>query len=190
LSQTQGLVNSDLGGQYATIGTNGALSINVTPDQISKMTDEQKGFYDVVNGVNTDTRGNVAENVTDGSTGVLVGDFQGSEIDIADINKFGTGPGADKFSTFGHEIKEQQSKQIDKKEYKDAHDDGKKAETTIKGVTRESDQSAMANSSANKNSDGTLSGTLNTNYTDNKTGKITKVSVKVNHNNVDGVTRQ
>jgi hypothetical protein len=178
-------INEGLGGNYATTDKNGKVSLNVTADQVKGFTAEQKGFYDTVNGAVT-AKGDVTIAVAENSSRVIVGSYDASTVDIGDINAFGTGAGADKFSTFGHEIKEQQSKQLEGKNFNDAHADGKQAEANIKGSTRVSDNT----SGATQNANGTLSGTVKNDYKDNKTGVTTTVSVTLDNNNVKTVTRQ
>lgn len=67
-----------------------------------------------------------------------------------------------------------------------AHEEGKKAETDIKGVTRVSDDPSKTKT----NSDKTVSGIYDVNYKDNKTGQTTKVSMEIDHSDVKKVKRQ
>jgi len=123
------LLNEGLGGKYASVDKDGNVSLNATEKQIAGFSDEQKGLYDTING-------DVTISVSEGSDSVIIGSYALEEIDISDVENFGTGEGANKFSAFGHEVKEQQSKQSEGKGYPEAHADGEAAEKSITGYTR------------------------------------------------------
>lgn len=89
--------------------------------------------------------------VVDGDPRVIVGDYDGGRIDIADMDKFPEGGGAGtKESTLLHELVEQFEKQINKAPYKDAHEDGIKAEEVLTGSDRQKQLPPV------RNADGTI----------------------------------
>jgi len=178
------LINEGLGGEYASVDENGKVSLNVTEEQIDGFTEEQKGFYDVVNEAVT-AEGDVTISVSEGSERVIIGSYNLEEIDITDINNFGTGEGANKFSAFGHEVKEQQSKQLEGKAYPAAHADGEAAEKQITGYTR---QSKLASTTrATQDATGRVSGNVDVLYK-NSTSTI-KASLNLTNNNVTKVIK-
>ena len=190
LKRTQDLINRGLGGTYATIDELGHLDLNVSTGQYKNLTDEQKGFYDVINSAATDKRGDVNIDIAADSKWALVGDYVSQTIDIADVEKFGKNqPGADESSIFGHELAEQQAHQLSKSNgFNDDHEIGKAAEGKIKGVTRSSTEKELKESKLYPNSDSTQSGFLVFTYTDNKNKQETVVTIYVSYGNVADVT--
>jgi hypothetical protein len=121
IKQTTALINEGAGSNVAKVDKNGVLSVkNLGDKQLSKLTPEQQAFYSTMKDAATST-GMATIGIVSGSDDVFVGNYNLEQIDIADINAFGTGEGGDKFSAFGHEIVEQQKKQIDGKPYVSAH---------------------------------------------------------------------
>jgi len=111
IKTTQNLINNGIGLSVANIDNKGILSVgDLSEDQLSNLTDEQKNFYLEMKGV-ASAKDMVSIGIVDNSEKVFVGSYETGQIDIADINAFGTGEVANKFSTFGHEIAEQKYKQ-------------------------------------------------------------------------------
>ena len=184
VTKAVGLINEGLGGQYASVDKNGKVSLNATDKQIAGFTDEQKGFYDTINGA-VSAEGDVTISVSEGSESVIIGSYALEEIDITDVENFGTGEGANKFSAFGHEVKEQQSKQLEGKAYPAAHADGEAAEKSITGYTR---QSALApTTNATQDARGRVSGNIDVLYK-NSTSTV-KASLNLTNNNVTKVVK-
>jgi len=187
VAQTINTINEGLGGNYASVDKNGKVSLNATAEQISGFTDNQKGLYNTINDAVTAT-GTVKIAVSEGSEDVLAGSFEKQEIDIKDINAYGSDGAMNKFAVLGHEIKEEQSKQLEGKEYLNAHEDGKKAEKDITGFTRRSDRPTTS-SNATVDSDGKVSGRVGLGYANYDTGKRVVVTATINKNNVTKVDR-
>jgi RHS repeat-associated protein len=177
-------INSGLGGEYVSISDNGQLSLHIGEEQIANLSDEQKGLLNVVNdAISAEDQINIQ--IVESSKIVLIGSYQLEAIDIDDINAFGEGEAVNRFSTLGHEISEQQSKQLENKAYPQAHQDGFSAEEKITGFTR---QPGLApSSSGSQDSNGRITGNFDTIHT--KNGRNIKVSTKIVKNNVIGVTR-
>lgn len=134
--QTIKTVNDGLGSKIAKIDKNGNVSLKKLSDkQLSKLTSEQKGLYDVVRGV-VDDKNTVNIGVEKGSEDVIIGSYELEKIDIADINAFGEGNAVNQYSALAHELQEQKDKQLDCTPYGDAHKDGFSAEKSITGYQR------------------------------------------------------
>lgn len=90
------------------------------------------------------------------------------------------------YSVIGHEIKEQQSGQLEGKLYDDAHKDGMKAEKQVTGFTR----AGMANTTTGSEVNGVFTGRYDVVYiTGNNAERMIEASVHVTRNNVT-VTRK
>jgi RHS repeat-associated protein len=137
IKQTTTLINEGVGSKVAKTDKNGVLSVkNLSDKQLSKLTTEQKAFYSEMKGAAT-SDGMATIGIVSGSKDVFVGSYESGQIDIADVNAFGTGEGASKFSTFAHEVAEQQGKQINGNSYGVAHTgSGIPAENRVSGSTR------------------------------------------------------
>jgi len=179
LKRTEELINKGLGGAGAHIDELGFLSLNLSDKQLAGLTEEQRNFYDVLNNANTDSRGDVNINLVAGDHEVPIASWLTNTIDIQDVEKFGEKrAGADEFSVFGHEVREEQASQLDKKTIADGmtylrdHKEGIKAEEKIKDNKRLGDES-----STHLDPRGGKTGVSTFQYKDNKTGKITTVTV-------------
>lgn len=186
-TKAEDLINEGLGGgQYATINREtGEVTINATEEQISNFTEEQKGFYDTLNGAIT-ADGDVTIGLVESSPDVLIGSHRDEKIDVDDVNAFGTSNASDKFSAFAHEVDEEKSKQLsgDNSTRARDHDIGIKTEEKITGYKR---GGRADSTSTTLNADHTYSGNADTYYA--KGSNKIKVSVNIDHNNVTGVTR-
>ena len=113
LKQTATLINGGVGTSVAKIGKNGLLSVKTLNEkQLSKLTNEQKEFYNIIKDV-ANSEGMTNIGVVSGSEDVLIGSWDLSQIDVSDMNDIGEGEAMNKYSTFTHEIVEQQYKQTD-----------------------------------------------------------------------------
>ena len=158
---------------------------SLSEKQLSKLSSEQKGMYGVMKDV-IGAEGKVKIGVESGSKDVLIGSYALEKVDIADIEAFGTGKAVNQSSTLGHEIKEQQEKQLNGDGYGAAHTDGMNAEKGITGYERQAQMAPTTNIA--KNPDGTLTGNADVNYT--KGAETVKASIQIENNNVKQVTRQ
>jgi hypothetical protein len=121
------------------------VKLNLTEKQISKLTDKQKGFYEVIKSAD-DSKKDVELSVVQNSEDVLVAEYETGTIDISDMDAYGVADVHDKFSVFGHETAEQQYKKENNllnnsyEDYLEAHNEGgKKAEKIIDGYSRDSE---------------------------------------------------
>ncbi len=185
VNRTVSVANNGIGKNVVKVDKNGNVSVKSLSDkQLSELTSEQRAMYGVMKDV-VDAKGTVTIGVESGSKDVLIGSYVLEKIDIADIEAFGEGKGVNQGSTLGHEIKEQQEKQLNGKGYNDAHQDGMDAEKGITGYER---QSAMAPSTRiSQNADGTITGNADVIYT--KGTEKVKASIHINSNNVTKVER-
>ena len=113
----------------------------------------------------------------------MVGSWNTGEIDIADVNEFETGDGANRFSTFGHEVAEQQYKQSrDFAGYNTGHNiHGIGAEQKISGYTRGTEN--VSNSSKTGN------GTISIPYTKVGSGTVNVNLHITNNGHLNSITR-
>jgi hypothetical protein len=137
IDATKQTMNEGLGGDYASVGKDGKVSLNATQEQIAIMTNEQKGLYDVLKKA-VDPGTTTKINVLSGDNMVIAGAYSKGKIDIADINAFGTCDEVmTKFSVLGHEINEQfEYQQGNHREYSEegsSHMNSVKLEKTLNG---------------------------------------------------------
>jgi RHS repeat-associated protein len=111
INKTIETMNKGLGGNYASIDKDGKVSIKVTEEQISNMTCEQKGFYDIVNTAVSNEK-TTKINIVESDHTVIGGSFNKKAIDIDDVNNFGSGVVMNSTTVLGHEIDEQFQKQV------------------------------------------------------------------------------
>ena len=85
-------------------------SRELTPDEIVSLSTEQQEFYNTV--TSAINEGNtISLNVASNRKDVLLGSWESSTIDVADMYALGKGEGLNMYSAIGHEIAEQQYKQ-------------------------------------------------------------------------------
>jgi len=138
------IVNQGLGGQFeADYKQTGdgkyMLDLKATKDggNVSKLSTEQKAFYNELKGMIDDHSTTAKVAVKGGKTDVAIGNFATNTIDICDINQFDNmGQGAaTKQGKLIHELSEQFGKA--KGMGRDAaHEKGKAAENRVNGTTR------------------------------------------------------
>ncbi len=185
VDRTVSVANKGIGMNVVKVDKNGNVSIKSLNDkQLSKLTSEQRGMYGVMKDA-VKAEGKISIGVESGSKDVLIGSYVLEKIDIADIEAFGTGKAVNQYSTLGHEIKEQQEKQLNGEAYPSAHQDGIDAEKSITGYERQSGMASSTN--ITQNADGTLSGNADTLHT--KGTETVKASITINNNNVEKVVR-
>ncbi|NLK57268.1 MAG: RHS repeat-associated core domain-containing protein [Bacteroidales bacterium] len=145
------VINNGLGGQfeaYYTKGKNGGYLLNLRTTEgggdLSKMTDQQKAFYNELSGMINDHSVTAQIGVVWGSKEICIGNYKKNTIDIADINQFDDlGKGlATKQGKLIHELKEQFRKaQLGYKKgddggYNSSHKSGIAAENRVNGSYR------------------------------------------------------
>ncbi len=185
VTETINIVNKGIGSSVATINKNGSVQLkNLSAKEVSKLTSEQKAFYGTFRDA-VDAKGKITVGVESGSKDVLIGSYDLKKIDIADIKAFGEGKAVNQYSTLGHEIKEQQEKQLNSDDYPSAHQDGMNTEKSITGYTRQ--QKMAPSTKMTQNKDGTLTGNADVIYTKG-TSKV-KASIQIENNNVKKVVR-
>lgn len=128
--------NAGLGGNYVNVDGDGNVSLNATEEQISNMSDEQKGFYNVLN-ESVSAEGNVTMNLVVNDVDIIIGGSDSGKVDVGDIDNIVNGSALTKQSVLGHEVKEQYEIQLGgSKDKYEAHNKGENAEKTITGYTR------------------------------------------------------
>lgn len=135
-------INSGLGGDYASVDSNGKVTLNVTDEQAENFTEEQKGFFNEISKpINSDQDTTIK--IVSGDEEIIGGGYKGSVIDIDDVNNFGTSDEAmTKYSVMAHEIVEQYEKQVlGNDEYVNdegngAHQNAMQTEKAVTGYTR------------------------------------------------------
>ncbi len=119
----------------------------------------------------------------------IVGSYATGDIDIQDMEAFGSGAGANSVATLIHELEEQFQKQVNSMRYggetSGAHAEGIKAESEVIGATR-GPQRVVSSSS---NSDGTSNAVLEFPWT-YPDGKVVTIVMTIDHNNVTRVVRR
>ncbi len=136
IDQTVQTMNNGLGGNYVNADENGLITISATDEQIASMNDEQKAFYNVLNGAADMEQSNVSIGIVSEEGDVQVGHYDNEQIDIADISKHPTDGAGNMYAKIGHEVEEQVQKQRYGVSYKDgAHSAGMKVEAKISGVS-------------------------------------------------------
>ncbi|OMP74928.1 hypothetical protein BW716_32785 [[Flexibacter] sp. ATCC 35208] len=175
--------NTGLGGFYKTkVGKDGLVTLEKT-DKKGIMTKEQKAFYKQLSSITDLKKGDVTVGLVESKGDVLVGSYFQSQIDVDDVGKFGTSKGESAAGALGHELIEQQSKQLDGKGYNYAHQDGINAENEINGTVRGATTVAPG---ASQDASGRITGTFITSYVQN--GQNISVSVTIKNNNITSVT--
>jgi len=175
--------NTGLGGFYKTkIGKDGLVTLEKT-DKKGTMTKEQKAFYKQMSSVTDLKKGEVTVGLVESKGDVLVGSYALSQVDVDDVGKFGTGKAVSAAGALGHELVEQQSKQLDGKGYEDAHKDGINAENSINNSAR---GATVVAPGASQDASGRITGTFITTYV--KNGQNMSVSVSIRNNNITSVT--
>jgi RHS repeat-associated protein len=144
-------INQGLGGQfeaYYTKGKSGTASLQLRATEgggnTSKMSDEQKAFYNELSSMIKDQSTTAVIDVKYGSANVTIGNYRDNAIDIADINQFDNmGKGAaTRQGKLIHEFAEQfgkaksGSQKGSDKGYEDNHQRGISAENRVNGSTR------------------------------------------------------
>ncbi|MDL2230805.1 RHS repeat-associated core domain-containing protein [Bacteroidales bacterium OttesenSCG-928-L19] len=138
------IVNQGLGGQfeadYKQIGEGKyMLDLKATKDggDVSKLSTEQKAFYDELKGMIDDHSTTAKVSVKGGKTDITIGNFETSTIDIFDIKQFDDmGKGAaTKQGKLTHELSEQFGK-AKGMGYNAAHQRGTNSENKVNGSIR------------------------------------------------------
>jgi hypothetical protein len=119
------------------------------------------------------------------TTPVIVGSYVLSQIDLDDIEAFGSGEGVSSASTLVHEIEEQYRKQVHAETYGIAHASGINLENQVTGAVRGSE---VPLTPAVQHPDGTVSVTLKIPYT-YPDGRIVDVVLIIDHSKITNVTR-
>ncbi len=195
ISRTLYIINQGLGGgDYASVDALGKVSLNVSAKQLKGLTDEQRRFYERIKAA-TETKQEVEIGIVSNSTEDMIGNYWNRTIDIQDIEHFGgsENAGADSYSVIIHEITEQVLRQTgNTSDVMGNHQKGIEAEEYVKGVNREPDADSRKHSPTLEfDSEGRFkSGVLEINYTDEKTKKVTTISIEVLNNNINSITRR
>ena len=94
-SEYENILNSGLGGQFQakfTENSNGSFMVTLEATEnggdLSKLSDEQKSFYDSFNNIANDNDNLVVQEVVMNDKNVQIGSFVKNKIDIGDISKF------------------------------------------------------------------------------------------------------
>lgn len=193
IDKTKETMNQSLGGSYTNVDPNGKVTLNVTPEQVSNFTPEQKAFYDVMNNAIDPSKADVTINVVESSQEVLVGNYNSGTIDIDDVNGFGNNSLSNKSAAFGHEVAEQTQKQREglpnsPEGFSKAHNgSGIKAENAISGNMRMPGGTNAPVVGTTPGGLPLLSGTSSVRYYNNSNGKTQTLNVSVDNNNVKKV---
>ncbi|NUM65050.1 RHS repeat-associated core domain-containing protein, partial [candidate division KSB1 bacterium] len=104
--------NKALGGFFTvSVNENGLATITAT-GQDGTLTSQQQGFYDALMSAASHDVGVVNIGLVSSSEQVIVGSYSLSQIDMADVSKFGNGPFATAAGKLAHEVREQAAKQL------------------------------------------------------------------------------
>ena len=160
---------------YVTLARNAALAGPPQPTQ-----DALRAQLDTVISNATD----VVQTISSG-TATIVGSYATGDIDVADMEQFGTGPGASAAGALIHEVVEQFQKQVNAKAFPAAHADATGAEAAVVGATRGPDRVL----SSSQNADGTINAVIENDYTYPDRHVVT-VKTTVSHNNIIRVERR
>ncbi|MDO5981401.1 hypothetical protein [Flavivirga spongiicola] len=133
IEEALNLINEYLGNGCATVDENGKVLLSLTEKEVKRLPRKQRVFYRVINEVVASSKETIIS-ISKDSEFVVVGSAFYNEIDISDVNHFGTGKICNKFSVFAHEIKEQQLLQRGKD--KNPHLAGILVEEEMLGYTR------------------------------------------------------
>jgi RHS repeat-associated protein len=94
-SEYENIVNQGLGGQFKTKFTqndNGSLMVSLEATEgggdISKLSDEQRSFYESMNNIANDHNSLVVQDVVVDDENVQVGSFVSNKIDVGDMSKY------------------------------------------------------------------------------------------------------
>jgi hypothetical protein len=175
------IANTGLGANYNVKIVNGVVSVVATGKE-EDMTDEQKAFLEVMNGITT-SEGVASVELVESSENVLIGSFDLESVDVNDIAQFPTTGPSTASGTLSHELVEQSSKQLDGNGYPIAHYvKGLGTEDKVNCSMRGSTQSTTRTT---QNSKGQISGNVDIRYF--KNGTTSTVSVQLTNNNVTKV---
>ncbi len=141
-----GVANKGLAGFYtASTNKNGNVILTATGKE-GKMTEEQQAFYDNFSKVANDADVNVTHTLVSGEQGVITGNYETGEVDIADLLQFNEGgEGTDYSQPVGatqqgkliHEAIEQYGKsKAGNEDYDRDHGAASSAESAVNGNTR------------------------------------------------------
>lgn len=180
------ILNGGLIGYSVKTDKDGNISLSSTGME-GPPTKEQTALYSRLEKIISDPK-QVTVSVAAGSK-TLVGSYATGEIDIQDIEKFGSGKGATSLAALIHELEEQFQKQAKGESYggetSGAHGEGIAAESEVIGATRGPQRTV----SASPNPDGTIDAVLEFPWT-YPDGTVVTIVMKVSHNNVISVKRR
>ncbi len=178
------LINEGLNGNYAFLDEKGRVSLSLAKKKAKKrLTGRQKVFYDVICEAINSKKSTVIS-ISEGSEFVIIGSYDDQEIDISDVNNYGTDKRVNKFSVFAHEIKEQYSKQTKGKNWNSAHRAGLVVEEKITGYSRL--DGLGANTHTEQDERGRVSGNLNTVF--EKSNHRIEVCAEILNGNIVDIT--
>ena len=185
----------DVNENFAQIGEDGSLSINITDEQRANLTEEQSSFLGTLEeGINlTDSDGvslDVNIDIVSGSENVFVGNFADSAIDIADVNAFGNNEVRNENDVLQFELSEQIDKTKNNVSHKSAHGKAKSLLSNKKGNLRMREPQIQRNRDGSpklRNGRPVIKKRTTATFSDNKTGTISTIQFKTKNNNIKSV---
>ncbi len=110
VDETVQLMNNCIPSSTPIFGLDGNIvtARDLTNEEYSNLSAEQKAFYHTISSVVTDET-TTSIDIVRNSSDVFIGSFYGRSIDIGDIEAIGEGPAMNCYSTFGHEVAEQRA---------------------------------------------------------------------------------
>jgi RHS repeat-associated protein len=168
-----GILDSGLYGQVVTISPNGLVAIQSNGEQ-GPATQAESRLAELIQGI-IDDPATTHVTVSSNSTTAMIANAKTHELDVADIKKFGNGPGPTQSSVLAHELVEQYGIQVKGADYQKAHQKGLQAEAYINGFTRSREEYNLP------------SGRILTTYTGN--GQAIKVLLIYANNNIISIER-
>ena len=134
-AEVASMANDNMYGVALKVSKTGAASLSST-GAIGPPTQSQAAMADVLKAAINDPK-KMTLGLTTGSSSVLTGNWSTGAIDLADMRRFGNGPGPTSAGKLGHEIREQFLKQIKgESDFATAHGMASATESAITGWTR------------------------------------------------------
>jgi RHS repeat-associated protein len=184
-TQMVNTLNDGLGNKYVKIDSKGNVTIKkLSTNEMGKLNAQQKALYGIIKHV-VNIKETVSIEVVSSSDAVVIGDYDSERIDIADVNAFGEGKAVNQYSILGHEIAEQEIKQVLFDDYDLAHSDGVNAENSISGYKRGDEDSSKLTDVSRKEK---YSGQLNIKFKGKK--DVVTATIHLINNNVVKVERK
>jgi RHS repeat-associated protein len=176
--------NSGLFGKKAVVGDGGTVTLESTGEQ-GPPTPEQAAFEETLTTAIEDQGETHLELTASEPDLAAPDDFGSGTVDMRDVSKFGSGPGASGVGVIAHAVAEQYQRQVKGVgRWSQAHPFGVAAENSATGWVRGTDGGPGLSQSAMT---GSVSGSMTTPYT--RGNQTVNVTIRVKHGDIVDVTR-